>query len=504
MASPAGFPSRPAVLTIAASDSAGMAGAQMDVRTQAALGVHALTVLTANTAQNSRRVVSVNPVSATTLEDQFDALAGFDVAAVKIGLLVSAGQLEIVLRRLERTAAPVVLDPVLSASSGRSLGEPGLAEQLLRKLLPRCDLVTPNISELVRLSGVAIRDFGDVERAAQALLAAGARRVLVKGGHLPPTVGDPANVQDYFCTARGGFWLASPRCAAVNARGTGCAFASAAAAALARGYRYRDAVVIAKMALNQGLAQAYGVSGEAGPVAVQRWPDRQQELPRLLSRPDAAAAPATAFPACTGPALGLYPVVDRAAWLERLLPLGVTTAQLRVKDLAGAALADEIGRAVAAARRHDCRLFINDYWRLAIEHGAYGVHLGQEDLDTADLPAIRRAGLRLGVSSHCHYEVARAHAVRPSYIACGPVYPTTSKVMPWRPQGIAGLSYWRSLLDYPVVAIGGIDEDRARAVAATGVSGIALISAITAAEKPEQATLQLLDAIGHGRAERAD
>ena len=490
---------RPAVLTIAASDSAGMAGVQMDVRTQAALGVHALSVVTATTAQNSQRVVSVNPVSVQVMEDQFAALAELDVAAVKIGLLVSAAQLEVVLKHLERVAAPVVLDPVLSASSGRSLGEPGLAEQLLRKLLPRCDLVTPNVAELVRLTGEPIRDFGDVERAARALLGAGARRVLVKGGHLPNSVGDAATVQDYFCSARGGFWLAGQRLAADNARGTGCAFASAAAAALALGYRYRDAVVIAKMAMHQGLRHAYAVGGQAGPVAVQRWPDRQQELPRLSSRADGAAVPTAAFAACTGPALGLYPVVDRAAWLERLLPLGVTTAQLRVKDLDGPALAAEVSRAVAVARRYHCRLFINDHWRLAMAQGAYGVHLGQEDLDSADLAAIRRAGLRLGVSSHCHYEVARAHAVRPSYIACGPIYPTTSKVMPWQPQGIAGLRYWQSLLDYPLVAIGGIDEDRMAAVAGTGVSGIALISAITAASEPEQATRRLLAAIERGR-----
>ncbi len=121
-----------------------------------------------------------------------------------------------------------------------------------------------------------------------------------------------------------------------------------------------------------------------------------------------------------------------------------------------------------------------------MELGAYGVHLGQEDLDEADIEAIRDAGLRLGISSHCHYEVARAHSFNPSYIACGPIYHTTTKDMPWTPQGLAGLSYWQDMLDYPLVAIGGINRERMPSVAVTGVSGVAMITAITLADDPEQ------------------
>ena len=120
------------------------------------------------------------------------------------------------------------------------------------------------------------------------------------------------------------------------------------------------------------------------------------------------------FSDCSETPLGLYPIVDRAEWLNRLLPLGVTTLQLLIKDLTGQHLSDEIAKAVHFAKEYHCRLFINDHWQLAIEHNAYGVHLGQEDIKTADLDAIHQAGLRLGISSHCYYEVARANTLNPS------------------------------------------------------------------------------------------
>ncbi len=121
-----------------------------------------------------------------------------------------------------------------------------------------------------------------------------------------------------------------------------------------------------------------------------------------------------------------------------------------------------------------------------------------QDLATADLDALRKAGLRLGISTHCHYEAARAHALRPSYIACGPVYETTAKVMPWIPHGLDGLGYWRRVLSaYPLVAIGGISAARVPGVTAVGVDGIAMISGITQSPDPEATTRQLLELLEH-------
>ena len=155
--------------------------------------------------------------------------------------------------------------------------------------------------------------------------------------------------------------------------------------------------------------------------------------------------------------------------------------------------------AIALGRRYHARLFINDYWQLAIKHQAYGVHLGQEDLETTDLSAIRKAGLRLGVSTHDDMEIDVALAARPSYIALGHVFPTQTKQMPSAPQGLEQLArHIQRLADYPTVAIGGISLEKAPGVLATGVGSIAVVSAITQAADWRAATDQLLALAGAG------
>ena len=197
--------------------------------------------------------------------------------------------------------------------------------------------------------------------------------------------------------------------------------------------------------------------------------------------------------------LGLYPVVDSVAWIERLLAAGVKTIQLRIKDKQDDEVEADVITAIALGRRYDARLFINDYWRLAIKHQAYGVHLGQEDLETTDIEAIRAAGLRLGVSTHDDMEIDVALAARPSYIALGHVFPTQTKQMPSAPQGLEQLArHIDRLGDYPTVAIGGISLERAPAVLATGVGSIAVVSAITQADDWQAATTQLLQLAGAG------
>ncbi|WP_252145458.1 thiamine phosphate synthase [Yokenella regensburgei] len=197
--------------------------------------------------------------------------------------------------------------------------------------------------------------------------------------------------------------------------------------------------------------------------------------------------------------LGLYPVVDSVEWIERLLQAGVRTLQLRIKDKRDAEVEADVAAAIALGRRYDARLFINDYWRLAIKHNAYGVHLGQEDLETTDLNAIRAAGLRLGVSTHDDMEIDVALAARPSYIALGHVFPTQTKQMPSSPQGLEQLAaHIARLKDYPTVAIGGISHERAAPVLATGVGSIAVVSAITQAADWQAATAKLLELAGVG------
>jgi len=200
-----------------------------------------------------------------------------------------------------------------------------------------------------------------------------------------------------------------------------------------------------------------------------------------------------AFPP-TAAQLGLYPVVDSVEWIARLLDAGVRTLQLRIKDRAEHEVEQQIIDAIALGKRYQARLFINDYWRLAIKHQAYGLHLGQEDLDIADLDAIHAAGLRLGLSTHDDAELERALAEQPSYIALGHVFPTRTKVMPSAPQGLAELTrHLARLQGISTVAIGGISLDRAPQVLATGVGSIAVVSAITQASDWRAATHQLLE-----------
>jgi thiamine-phosphate pyrophosphorylase len=201
----------------------------------------------------------------------------------------------------------------------------------------------------------------------------------------------------------------------------------------------------------------------------------------------------TAFPPLIAP-IGFYPVVPTADWVQRLLVWGVRTIQLRAKamDHSAEALQREVRAAVEAGRVvPGAQVFINDHWQLALGAGAYGVHLGQEDLDTADLKALRAAGIRLGLSTHTPAELARAHAVQPSYLAIGPIYPTTLKVMPYEPVGLERLKVWvPHAAPYPVVAIGGISLERLPDVMACGVDGVAVVSAVTLAADPQQAAMR--------------
>jgi thiamine-phosphate diphosphorylase len=207
------------------------------------------------------------------------------------------------------------------------------------------------------------------------------------------------------------------------------------------------------------------------------------------------ATSSTAFASLTGP-IGFYPVVHDAAWVQRLLDWGVRTVQLRCKSAGHTPteIEREVRAAVDAGKQvPGAQVFINDHWQLALAAGAYGVHLGQEDLDSADLDALRRAGLRLGLSTHTPAELARARAVQPSYLAIGPIYPTTLKVMPYEPVGLEQLKAWAALAaPYPVVAIGGISLERLPGVLAClrgGSDGAAVVSAVTLSTDPKEAAL---------------
>ena len=192
-----------------------------------------------------------------------------------------------------------------------------------------------------------------------------------------------------------------------------------------------------------------------------------------------------------------YPIFDGSGWLERLLPLGIKLVQIRIKDASPLALRAELTRARDLCAAHGAQLVVNDHWRHAIELGCDYIHLGQEDLDSADIPAIRRAGIRIGISTHDHAELDRALALDPDYIALGPVWPTILKKMKWERQGLDRVAEWKRLIgDIPLIAIGGVTPDRAVQAFAAGADVASAVTDITLNPDPEARIREWLKVAG--------
>ena len=191
----------------------------------------------------------------------------------------------------------------------------------------------------------------------------------------------------------------------------------------------------------------------------------------------------------------VYPIVDSAAWIGRLAPLGVRLVQLRLKERTAGEVRAEVRAARALCAAAGMQLIVNDYWEIALNEGCDFVHLGQGDLAGADLTALRRAGVRLGVSTHDHEELERALRAAPHYVALGPIYPTLLKVMPWQPQGLERIGEWKGRIGaMPLVAIGGLTLERLAGVFAAGADVAAVVSDILRDRNPEARTREWLAA----------
>lgn len=545
---------KPIVWTIAGSDSGGGAGIQADLATIKDLGGYGCSVITTLTAQSSVEVALVEPVSEAMLLTQLSTLlADLPPQAIKIGLLANQQQLHLVADWLagfktQFPLVPVILDPVMVASCGDELGDKSTASKPMdfTPFKGLISLITPNVQELARLTvatdkqASAIHTKAEFAAAAMQLSVQLACSVLAKGGDIDFAAKTSAgiNTSDILsdqksditshciaadnqrlaedllichqvtgCSpldANGGFWLSSVRINTRHNHGSGCTLSSAIASVLASGFVLQDAVVVAKAYVNQGLTYAEGIGQGPGPLARTAWPHSLTAYPQVTaysqnSLSESRDLQCGAFKRLD-PDLGIYPVVDNLLLLEQLLAAGVKTVQLRIKSnalksnvLASDELEAQIQTAIALGKHYDAQLFINDHWQLAIKHGAFGVHLGQEDLAVTDLNAIHAAGLALGISSHGYFELLRAHQHSPSYIALGYIFPTTTKQMPSAPQGLCKLTHYVELLNahYPLVAIGGIGPSNLAQVKATGVSNIAVVRAITESSDPIMAFAEL-------------
>ena len=444
----------PVVWTIAGSDPSGGGGIQADLRTIQALDGFACAVITAITAQQPHAVDGYKAVSPEWLRAQLASLVeSMPPRAIKLGMLPTVGSIQAVAELLEQVDCPVVADPVMASSGGTALMRPDAAARYLELLAPHLTLLTPNRREAERLNLNPMSKSNEV---------------LFKGGHDDDTVWSIDRWQEQA--------FVSPRLRDANSRGTGCCLSSAIACGLARGLDLSDAIVVGKALLNQAMRCRMPLSHGAAMLRPHGWPDCAVDFPTLgISRE-------LSFVEFVPPSLPLYPIVDSADWVECLLGLGVEVVQLRLKHRVDVNRDAEIARAVQAGEASGALVIINDDWKAALQHRARGVHLGQDDLEKADLHALAAGGVILGLSTHSYTEIARARAYNPSYIAIGTVHPTDSKEMDCAPLGLDHFARLARSTEKPVVAIGGLKAENAAEVLLRGASCAAVISDITRAK----------------------
>jgi len=480
------------IWAISASDTCAGAGLQADLKMAHVLDIECATLVTALTAQSSFGVDAVETVSVEFLQQQWQSLKKEGLPqAIKIGWFPKNEAFinwladKLSEYKSELPDGWVIWDPVLSASQG---GLPTGELSLLKQLLPLVDVIIPNQQETLLLSGCQT-----AIEAGEALQQAGVSYVVISGGDSHT---EPDKVKS-LCF--GGADLSQPEQSVLNrfiiqqpridkkVHGSGCHFSAAIAAYLATGERIYDALVLAAAAMGVVVQHASDTSSgylNAWAAAVDKnglgnLPADQWPVVLPLSEPLD-----NSFPTVTQP-LGLYGLVDNLDWLNTLLELGVDTLQWRVKSpqlyeqqYGDGSYARDMKTAIELCKQNNIPLYINDDWAMAIELGAHGVHLGQEDMVAANLSAISKAGLALGVSTHTEWEIARARAFKPSYIAFGPVHPPLSKKLKYPPLGYTNLSNWCARVgqEFPLTCIGGITTANIANIKKCGMPSAAIVT----------------------------
>ncbi len=492
------------VLVIATVDSGGGAGVSADCLTIHDLGAFPQPVTCAVTAQSLKQVAMAESLSDEMTKRSMDLILSdweHKAGAIKIGFIPGQSTLNLILEYLENHFAdvPVVWDPVLTATAGKM--DSADLKAVLPKILKNTTVFTPNLPEALELSGFSKADLQEqgVEALGRFFLNQGADAVIIKGGHRS----EAKSADDVLVTSDATAILSYKKQDGDGAHGGGCALSSALAALLAQDYMIEDAAVLAKAYVTRGILEPVRLmAGHFRPPLGHRgFPCDLKFMPKVKEQ-GFAPAQDTAFLPCPH-RMGLYPVVDSVELIEKLLHYGVRTLQLRVKDKDDPLLFEKIKKAVALGKEYRARVFIDDHYELAIKAGAYGVHLGMEDLKTADLDAIKKAGLRLGVSTHGIYELLKARDLLPSYIALGHIFPTGTKKMKSRPQGLKRLAYQVKLLggSVPVVAIAGIKLDNVQGVLDAGAGSVAVVTALTQSQNLHEETLKWLSLCGSGEDE---
>lgn len=448
------------VWTIAGSDSGGGAGIQADLLTFHDFGVHGCSAITALTAQNTQGVLHIQGASPENLSAQLEALkADLPADAIKLGMLYDPDLITLIAQTLSSLNVPIIADPVLISTSQASLSKKNLIEVYRSTIMPLASLITPNIHEAQALSGLPVHSTADMEAAAHRLLELGAKAVLIKGGDL----GQSELSSDYYADLRSNFWINLPRIHSVHTHGTGCTLSAAIAASLAQGWPLHDALILAKAYVHAGLTQAKTVGQGHHPIGHINLYSLKNHFPWVTQQPQALLPPSKTLIRPIGP----YPLVDNLEDLALLCSKGISTIQLRIKN------PPEHFEAICEKAAELCKnfgvdLIINDHMV-----GDLGLHLGQEDLARLFK---KNKGI-FGISSHNLFELAKAYAYHPSYLAMGPIFETESKTLNYPPVGLDKLKLMASLSPLPLVAIGGIEYEKIPEILALGCSGVAFIKA---------------------------
>ena len=480
-------------LTIAGSDPSGGAGIQADLRTFAALGVVGVSAITALTVQNSLGVQSIHPVPADVLAAQLDALlSDTPVQAVKIGMLGGADQVSAVAAALRKYTPPnVVLDPVLASTSGVPLLDDEGRDALLTKLMPLCDLITPNLAEASTLTGTSVDTLKAMQAAGERLVSMGVRAALVKGGHLP----DEPN--DLLVDNEGHRQIYTDRRVdTAHTHGTGCFLSSAIAAHLARHFPVDQAVKHSKNLLTLALLSPVAIGNGRG------YPDvvasvRTNGSARMRTHTERIRL-----------LQGLYVLTDPDLRLDRSAEYimqaafkgGATIVQIRDKHFSTPHLVALVLCLRTIARENVALFIVNDRVDVALASGADGVHLGPDDMTPVDARILLGPDKLVGVSV-ATVEEAEAAAPYASYFGVGAIFGSKTKLDAGEPIGVGRIREIKAAFpDIPIVAIGGINADNIGEVARAGADAAAVVSAVVAAPDMEAATRELVARFEVGRA----
>lgn len=435
---------KPLVWSIAGWDDQGLRGSLADIQTFKAYRVSYRSMICSFTLQDKNLYRWGEAVAGYALEAQLiEAYQSMRPSWVKIGLLLDLDTIEILSEFFKKYPIPIVLDPIRGPSFGQTIYTPLMKQALINDLLPHVTVLTPNVQEAKWLSESS-------QVCEQALLDMGPKLVVIKSVKKNNQIYDVC----YEKNNKKPIWIGAQHLDLESpVPGTGCRFSAALTAMLAKNRTMRQSMLSAK-----------------------RWVIRDF-CHTKRSFPHYGILENEAFPKLKKP-IGLYAIVSTLAEIEALSKLGVMTFQLRIKDRNLFDISMQVQESVLFCKQHDLNLFVNDYWELALEHHATGVHLGQDDLMACDLKSLREGSLCLGISTHSQVELAKALRVRPSYIALGPIFKTNSKQMPYAPQGLARLRQWKRWIQQPLVAIGGINEKNFMRVLCCKPDGIAMISGL--------------------------